>query len=142
MDGKDPILDNSIINNEMDILERYPGIFFEKMIGEHSYFIEKPVEDKIINFRFFITPSGSVLVSSLIPKDIWAFNGEGPNDIPLLFELDNVVNNIRSLHIHDLVQQLHFNTTSYLLKILPYSHLESTKEMTSFLDTRYKSKVK
>lgn len=129
-----------LISKDSDILERYPNTFFEKEIGEHSYFIEKPLEDIPGSFRFFITPSGAVAVSSLIPEQIWSLTGEKDNDIPLLLEVDKVVSEIRSLDIHDLVQEMHFCSSTYFLRILPYSDKHTSNVIKCFLDRRYKSK--
>lgn len=138
MDGKDPNSQIKIINNEMDILERYPNMFSEKEIGEDTYYLEKPLIDTDSIHRFFITPSGPLMVCSLGSNDIWEIDGNNPNDIDLLLEMNETVANTRSLHLHDLLKEKHINSTPYFLRIFPYSHKESTEHMVIFLDSRYK----
>lgn len=141
MDKKESGFQGELINNDLDILERYPDVFFEKQIGDHSYYIEKPLEeDKIATFRFFITPSGAVAVSSLKSEDIWSLTGEKEKDIPLLLEVDSIVSETRSLDMHDLVKEMHFCSNTYFLRILPYSDKHTSNVITCFLDKRYKSK--
>ncbi len=138
MDKRESGLHVDLINNDLDILERYPDVFFEKQIGEHSYYIEKPVEDKIATFRFIITPSGAVAVSSLKSEDIWSLNGEKEKDVPLLLEVDNIVSGTRSLDMHDLVKEMHFCSNTYFLRILPYSDKHTSNVIKCFLDRRYR----
>lgn len=141
MDKKESVdFQKDLINNDLDILERYPNSFFEKQLGEHSYYIEKPLENVSGSFRFFITPSGAVAVSSLIPEEIWSLTGQRDNDIPLLLEVDNIVSETRSLDIHDLVKEMHFCSNTYFLRILPYSDKHTSNIIKCFLDRRYKAK--
>ncbi len=71
MDRTDSSIYSDLFNSKEDILERYNELFVEENIDNTLYYIEIPTSDEPNVFRFIITPSGFVGVSSLDKERIW-----------------------------------------------------------------------
>jgi hypothetical protein len=85
-----------------------------------------------------ILPSGVVAVSSSKQDTIWDIENTDLNN-QFLKAINSVVEEkIESgtKDIHDLVQELHYDTEIYYLRILPYDDIDLSNVITSLLDTR------
>ncbi|HNW23679.1 MAG TPA: hypothetical protein PKH06_02870 [Candidatus Dojkabacteria bacterium] len=131
--------ERKLITSKEDILERYPGLFTEQYLDEQSYYLENGNPQKLGLFRFILFPTGIVAVSSFRNDYIWDIEQDKYKDMLFLTIHEIAKDKIESntTNIKDLVQELHFNTEEYFLRILPYSDRHSSDVTTSILDKRY-----
>jgi len=131
----------NLITCKKDILNRYPGLFSRDTLNhEDSFYIENPNPQKLGLFRFMILPAGAVAVSSFKKDAIWDIENDDSKN-HFLETINTIVEEqIESgtKDIHDLVQELHYDTEIYFLRILPYEDIHTSSVITSLLDTRYK----
>ncbi len=131
----------NLITRKQDILNRYPGLFYRDTFNHGDpFYMEKPNLHKSGVFRFIILPAGVVAVSSFKKETIWDIeNNHSKNHF--LETINTIVQEkIESgtKDIHDLVQELHYDTEIYFLRILPYDDIHTSGVITSLLDIRYK----
>lgn len=131
----------NLITSKKEILNRYPGLFSRHTFNhEDSFYMENPNYQKLGLFRFMILPAGVVAVSSFKKDSIWDIENDDSKN-HFLETINTIVEEqIESgtKNIHDLVQELHYDTEIYFLRILPYEDIHSSNVITSLLDIRYK----
>jgi len=130
--------ESNLINSQKDLLNRYPHLFTEHYLDEQSYYLENPNQQKLGLFRFMIFPAGILAVSSFRKDDIWDIETFRYRDMLLLTINEVLKDKVESkkTDIKDLVQELHFDSNEYFLRILPYSDRHSSEVITSILDQR------
>jgi hypothetical protein len=132
--------DKNLITCKEDILDRYPNLFtYYSLDKKRSLYIENPNPVKPGLFRFMILPAGVVAVSSLKKDSIWDIENYRFR-VGLIDTIDDIVkekNESGTKYIPNLVQELHYETEEYFLRILPYSDRHSSDVITCILDTRY-----
>jgi hypothetical protein len=138
-DNKDEI---GIFTSNEDILREYGDIFEKESVNDLDFYFEKDFGlDKYDPFRFIITPSGLVALStsSAIPnsvKDVWALSTKTPTVGFFLQALDHLVEmNIGNYNLKDL-QGSTFQSIGYYYRIYQYNHKRDSEIIKSVLDER------
>lgn len=142
MDNKDPRNETTIFASNDDILERYGEIFEREVIDEKEYFLEKDfnLEDVDI-FRFFLTPSGIIAISSYthIPeekRDVWELNTEQPTVKDFLRFLNVFVEERSSFNDMRYLQGAIPYAKGYSYRIYRYNNEYDSEILKEFLDQR------
>jgi hypothetical protein len=142
MEPKDYKEESIIFKSNEDILERYGEIFETEIIDGKEYYLERDflLEDVDI-FRFFLTPSGLIAISSSthIPedrKDVWELDTDLPTIKDFLRFLDVFVEERASLKERKLLQGAIPYANGYSYRIYIYDNKRDSEIMKSVLDER------
>ena len=118
------------------ILETYGALFQPIYIGTEDYFIEKKMKNTQSLWRFIITPSGPVAVSSVRKNSIWDIDFESEKDESFLPILDITMENCKDNDIQNLVTKIIREDDTYYLRMLPYDDERSSEILLSELDSK------
>jgi len=87
-------------------------------------------------WRFIITPSGPVAVSSVRKNSIWDIDFESEKDKSFLPILDMTMENRKGNNIQNLVTKIIREDDIYYLRMLPYNDERSSEILLSELDRK------
>ena len=137
MEKTDNSISSDLIESKEDLLSTYKELFVKEIVDESEYHIEIPTSDEPDVFRFIITPSGFVGISSLDKERVWEIDVTQDEDKRLLTKLDKVVEeNVDSHDLRNLVREFRSDNETYFIRILPYSERRATGVLRCVLDER------
>ena len=137
MEKTDNSVYSDLFNSKEDILDRYGELFEKEELDDSQYYLELHTSDESDVFRFIITPSGFVGVSSLDRERIWEIDINSDEDKRLLTKLDKIVGeNSNTDDIKKLVREFRSDNETYFLRILPYSQKNTSEVLKCVLDCR------